>query len=100
MEICYRRIQLLNNNMMPTDRIIKLVYSRHSLLRNNDRHTGSLDVLPTIVRYSKNNIYSAYFINEKLKKVVVRLSYCNTKWLYLVIVDGFFVKTLWWRDKR
>lgn len=84
---------------MPTDTVINLTYSRHSLCRKDDRHAGSLDVLPTVVRCSEKNIDSAYYIEGMLKKIVVRLEYSKTKWLYLVIVDGFFVKTLWWRDK-
>lgn len=99
MEKCYRREELLTLNKMPTDRVINLTYSRHSLCRKEDRHVGTLDVLPTVVRCSEKNIDSAYYIEEKLKKIVVRLDYSKTKWLYLVIVDGFFVKTLWWRDK-
>ena len=87
-------------NKMPTDRVINLTYSRHSLSRLGERYTGSLDVVPKFVRCSEKNIDSAYYIEEKLKKIVVRLDYSETKWLYLVIVDGYFVKTLWWRDKK
>lgn len=100
MEKCYRRKELLALNKMPTDRVINLTYSRHSLSRLRERYTGSLDVIPKVVRCSVENISLAYYIENKLKKIVVRLNYSKTKWLYLVIVDGFFVKTLWWRDKK
>ncbi len=98
----YKRKFLLENNMMPKkERWVTLVYGKHSSGRNEQRKVGTFDVLPQKIKVCEENIMSLYFReNKSIKKTIIRLNYSHHKWLYLVIVDDYFVKTIWWRDKK
>lgn len=101
MERELNRASLLEKGLMPRERWIDLKYGAHSSDRKEERRVGSFDVLPNRIKCGVDNIHSACLKEDNsIKKLIVRINYSKSKWLYLVIADGYFVKTVWWRDKK
>jgi hypothetical protein len=95
------RTQILERNLpFPSD-LVKLIPTKHFLARLEERGLG-LDIIPTMVRVTKDNIHSGKTEDGKtLRSVVVRLKYNATKYIFLAFNpnDGG-LKTLWFRERR
>ena len=96
----YNRNQILENNMNFETDFINLKYSFHANQRLEERLSGSLIVKPSVVKVTKNNIYSgASNDGINLYEVVVRLRYKPSEWCFLVFLPhNGFVKTVYFRE--
>jgi hypothetical protein len=81
---------------MQENQLIKLVYSKHAEDRLYERSAGSLFILPERIQILRKNVTQGWIENGKLKKFEFRIPYNSREFLFLIVVDGYFVKTLWW----
>jgi hypothetical protein len=95
------RSQILTGKYYFPREMVNLIHTNHLEERMKERGIG-LNILPTKVRVSEDNIHSAKTDDGvNLNSVVVRLKYSSTKFLFLCFnpIDGA-VKTVWFRDKK
>lgn len=101
MEIELTRKQILQGNYIYPRELIKLKPTNHVRERLSERGMD-LECIPSIVRVTEDNIYSAKCEDGKhLHSVVIRLKYTNTKDLFLCLnpFDAGW-KSLWFRDSN
>jgi hypothetical protein len=98
----YRRKEILEKGMKFKEGWIKLVYSHHALDRLKERLKGNIELMPNAINISKLNINKGYsYDGLHLHKVVIRLEFKPTEWIYLVILPSKrIVKSLWFSDKK
>lgn len=95
------RTQIVTGNYTYPSDLVKLIPTKHFISRLEERGLG-LDVIPTVVRVTKDNIHSGKTEDGKiLKSVVVRLKYNHRSYIFLAFNpnDGG-LKTLWFRERR
>jgi hypothetical protein len=92
----YFRNKLFKLGYMQENQLIKLVYSKHAEDRLYERSAGSLFILPERIQILRKNVTQGWIENGKLKKFEFRIPYNSREFLFLIVVDGYFVKTLWW----
>lgn len=97
----YGRARILKNDMQFKEGWINLIYSRHASDRLKERLKGNLELFPTLINISKLNINRGYSYDGKyLHKVVIRLEFKPTEWIYLVILPTKrIVKSVWFEPK-
>ena len=98
----YSRNQILKYKLAFHEGWIKLHYSAHAFSRLKERLKGDIIVYPRVINVSSLNIYKGYsFDGKNLYKIIVRLEFKKSEWIYLVILpDKKLVKTLWFRGKK
>jgi hypothetical protein len=98
----YGRSKILENSMQFKEGWIDLIYSKHALERLKERLKGDVELYPKHINISKLNISRGYSYDGKhLHKVVIRLEFKRTEWIYLVILPSKrLVKSLWFQDKN
>lgn len=95
------RTQIVEGRYIYPSELVKLIPTKHFMARLEERGLG-LDVIPTVVRVTRDNIHSGKTEDgHTLKSVVVRLKYTERSFIFLAMnpFDGA-VKTLWFRDRR
>jgi hypothetical protein len=94
------RTEILKGSYVYPEEMIKLRPTTHFLERLEERGIG-IDCIPTLVRVTKDNIYSAEPEGNLLRNVVVRLEYNSQTYLFLAFeTKKGALKTLWFKDKR
>lgn len=98
----YRRKEILDKNMKFKEGWTKLIYSTHALDRLKERLKGNIELMPNVINISKLNINRGYsYDGVHLHKVIIRLEFKPTEWIYLVILPKKrVVKSLWFSNKK
>ena len=97
----YRRAEILKNKLYFKEGWVELIYTNHALERLRERLRGEVVLYPKKVNISKLNIYKGYSYDDKvLHKIVLRLEFKPTEWIYLVVLPkNRVVKSLWFSPK-
>lgn len=98
----YRRKEILEKSMKFKEGWMKLIYSTHALDRLKERLNGNVELMPNAINISKLNINRGYsYDGIHLHKVIIRLEFKPTEWIYLVILPSKrIVKSLWFANKK
>ena len=98
----YRRHEILRDSLQFKEGWVELIYSKHALDRLKERLKGDIELYPKQVNISKLNINRGYsYDGVYLHKVVIRLEFKKSEWIYLVILPKKrIVKSLWFEEKN
>lgn len=95
------KTQILARKIIYPSNLVKLVQTKHSIGRLEERGIG-LDCIPTMVRITEDNLHSGKTKDGKrLASVVIKLRYNSRTNIFLAFnpYDGA-CKTLWFRERR
>lgn len=97
----WSRKKILEKGMVFPQGWMELIYTNHALDRLKERGKGSLVAGPRNINVSTLNIYKGYSYDDKnLHKVIVRLEFSSSEWIFLVILPHErVVKSLWFTKK-
>lgn len=84
--IAYHRKVGFPSSLNISKKLFNLVYTKHATDKLNNRYKKPLQLIPRILRITKNNLVEAYTKDGiKLSKALVRLPYIDRKDICLVV---------------
>lgn len=94
------RTQILNGDYLFPSELVRLRQTNHFVERLEERGI-EMDCIPSLVRVTKDNIYSGEVSGKEFISVVVRLKYSHIRYMFLCFNpnDGV-LKTVWFTEKR
>lgn len=97
----YTRKRILSEGLQFKEGWTELVYTQHAMDRLKERLKGEIELFPKFINISKLNINKGYSYDGKyLHKVVIRLEFKPTEWIFLVVLPSKrLVKSLWFQEK-
>lgn len=79
---------------------IELKYSQHSLDRLQERCKGCLQLKPSVVKLTNNNVLKWYKDENKHVELKVSLNYSRQENMILILQMDGVVKTLYFENKK